>query len=130
MKRQDDGRFNIAWGGIASLSTALPVMWTEAHARGYTLRDLARWMSGAPAALAGLRHRVGGIEPGRDANFIVFDPEAEITIAEDMLQYRHKVSPYLGERLRGQVRETVLRGYTIYADGQFPGDNLGREYTR
>lgn len=130
MKRAEDGRFNAAWGGIASLSTALPVMWTEAHARGFTLRDIARWMSGAPAALAGLRGRVGGIEVGRDANFVVFDPEAEFNVTEDVLHYRHKVSPYLGERLRGVVRETVLRGTTVYRDGEFPGENTGREYKR
>lgn len=128
MKRKDDGRFNVAWGGIASLSTALPVMWTEAHARGFTLRDIARWMSGAPAALAGLRHQVGAIESGRDANFVVFDPEAEFVVTEDVLYYRHKISPYLGEHLRGVVRETVLRGETVYRDGAFPGDNSGREY--
>ena len=130
MKQHEDGRFNIAWGGIASLSTALPVMWTEAHARGCTLRDLARWMSGAPAALAGLRHRVGAIEPGRDANLIVFDPDGETLVTEDVLHYRHRVSPYMGERLRGHVHETVLRGHTVYADGLFPGNNRGAEYKR
>ncbi len=130
MKRADDGRFNVAWGGIASLSTALPVLWTEASARGFSLRDLARWMSGAPAALAGLRQQVGGIEAGRDANFVVFDPDAEFVVTADVLHYRHKVSPYMGERLRGVVRETVLRGQTVFRDAQFPGGNIGREYTR
>ena len=128
MKRRDDGRFNVAWGGIASLSTALPVMWTEAHARGFSLRDIARWMSGGPAALAGLRHHVGAIEAGKHANFVVFDPHAQFIVTEDVLHYRHKVSPYMGERLRGVVRETVLRGETVYRDGASTGDNIGREY--
>ncbi len=130
MKRGEDGRFNVAWGGIASLSTALPVMWTEARTRGLSLHHLARWMSGAPAALAGLRTRVGAIEPGRDANFVVFDPDAEFVVTSDVLHYRHKVSPYMGERLLGVVRETVLRGCTVFRDGDFPGKNIGREYTR
>ncbi len=130
MKRKDDGRFNIAWGGIASLSTALPIMWTEASSRGFTLRDIARWMSDAPAALAGLRHRVGAIEPGRDANLILFDPHADFVVTEDVLHYRHKVSPYMGEHLRGSVHATILRGETIFNTGNFPGANTGREYTR
>ena len=128
MKRKEDGRFNAAWGGIASLSMALPVLWTEAQARGFALRDIARWMSGAPAALAGLRKTVGGIEPGRDANFVVFDPHAEFLVTEERLHHRHKVSPYVGERLRSVVRETVLRGETVSRDGVFPGGNSGREY--
>jgi allantoinase len=130
MKQREDGRFNIAWGGIASLSTALPVMWTEASARGFTLRDIARWMSGAPAALAGLRHRVGGIEPGRDANLVIFDPDADLLVTEGILHYRHKVSPYMGEHLLGHVHATILRGETVFADGSFPGPNIGREYSR
>jgi allantoinase len=128
MKRKDDGRFNVAWGGIASLSTALPVMWTEASSRGFTLRDIARWMSGAPAALARLRHQVGGIEPGRDANFVLFDPDADFVVTEDVLHYRHKVSPYIGEHLRGRVRATMLRGETVYDGSSFPGANMGQEY--
>lgn len=130
MKRMVEGHFNTAWGGIASLSTALPVVWTEASARGHGLRDLCRWMSGAPAALAGLREQVGGIEPGRHANFVVFDPDAECKVAPQHLYYRHPVSPYMGERVRGAVRETVLRGITVFRDGDFPGTNTGREHTR
>src|SRR5271154_1663828 len=41
MKRLETGNFKTAWGGIASLSVALPVMWTEASRRGFTLRDIA-----------------------------------------------------------------------------------------
>ncbi len=37
MKRLEVGRFDLAWGGIASLSIALPVVWTDAASRGFTL---------------------------------------------------------------------------------------------
>ena len=53
MKRLAEGNFRTAWGGIASLSVALPLMWTEASRRGFTLLDLARWMAAGPARLAG-----------------------------------------------------------------------------
>ncbi|MDR3720023.1 MAG: allantoinase AllB, partial [Candidatus Acidoferrales bacterium] len=52
MKQIETGTFQTAWGGIASLSMALPVMWTEASRRGFTLRDIARWMAEGPARLA------------------------------------------------------------------------------
>ena len=54
MKRVEEGRFDLAWGGVAGLSVALPVVWTDAVRRGFTLDALARWMSAAPAALAGI----------------------------------------------------------------------------
>jgi len=127
MKRQAEGNFRTAWGGIASLSLALPVMHTEAAKRGFALTDIARWMSAAPAKLAGAHSRKGRLAPGYDADFVVFDPEAEFLVTEARLHYRHKVSPYLGEILRGVVKATYLRGKKIFAEGHFPGDPIGTE---
>ena len=80
MKRMDEGRFDLAWGGIASLSVALPAMATAAARRGFGLVELCRWMAAAPAKLAGLDGRVGALAAGREATFVVFDPEAEWTV--------------------------------------------------
>lgn len=128
MKKMEEGRFDQAWGGIASLSTALSVVWTEAVRRGLSLLEIARWMSSGPAMLAGLSHRVGSIEAGKDANFIRFDTDASWIVTEDGLHYRHKISPYMQETLHGVVRTTVLRGTPIYDAGQFIAPVHGREY--
>jgi allantoinase len=128
MKRLKEKSFRTAWGGIASLSIALPVMWTEAHQRGFTLMDIARWMSRGPARLAGCDARKGQIAAGYDADFVVFDPEAEFTVMADRLHHRHAVSPYLGERLLGVVKKTYLRGTVVFDDGRFPGEASGREF--
>jgi allantoinase len=127
MKRLAEGNFRTAWGGIASLSVALPLMWTEASRRGFTLLDLASWMAAAPVRLAGCDSRKGRIAPGYDADFVVFDPDREFVVAEDKLHYRHPVSPYLGEPLRGMVKATYLRGNPIFSDGEFPGKPSGQE---
>jgi len=128
MKRLDEGDFRTAWGGISSLSLALPLMWTEATGRGFTLTDIVRWMAEAPARLAGCQGRKGRISPGLDADFVVFDCEAEFTVTKDRLHYRHPVSPYLGERLRGVVQATYLRGKPVFSAGEFPGGPMGREF--
>lgn len=129
MKRMDTGRFDLAWGGIASLPLALSIINTECANRGFTLDHIARWMSSAPAALAGISHRAGALEPGREANFIIFDTEAEFTVTEDKLHYRHAVSPYLNETLRGTVRATYLRGEPAFREGSFATTPAGREIT-
>jgi allantoinase len=128
MKSMEKGNFRSAWGGIASLSTALPVMWTEAHQRGFALTDIARWMSQEPARLAGCEARKGRIAAGYDADLVVFDPEAEFTVSADRLHHRHPVSPYLGERLHGVVRMTYLRGMVVFDNGGFRGEAIGREF--
>jgi allantoinase len=128
MKRISEGNFRTAWGGISSLSIALPLMWTEASSRGFTLIDLARWMSAEPARLAGCDTRKGQIAPGYDADFVVFDSEREFIVSDDRLHYRHPVSAYLGETLRGVVKATYLRGNPVFTDGAFPGQPPGREF--
>jgi allantoinase len=130
MKRLDEGSFRTAWGGIAGLSLALPVIWTGASRRGFGLEDIARWMAEGPARLAGCDQRKGGIAQGYDADLVVFDPEEEFVVHEDRLHYRHRVSPYLGERLRGTVKKTFLRGRRIFDDGEFSGEPHGREFRR
>jgi allantoinase len=128
LKRLAESNFRTAWGGIASLSVALPLMWTEASRRGFTVLDLARWMASAPARLAGCDTRKGRIAAGYDADFVVFDPDPEFTVTEDRLHYRHPVSPYMGETLRGVVKGTYLRGSPVFSEGKFPGKPGGREY--
>jgi len=128
MKRLTEGNFRTAWGGIAGLSVALPLMWTEASRRGFTLLDLARWMAAAPARLAGCDSHKGRIAVGSDADFVVFEPDREFIVTEDKLHYRHPVSPYLGGRLRGVVKATYLRGNPVFVGGEFPGEPGGREF--
>ena len=127
MKRMEEGRFDLAWGGIAGLSVALPAVWTEAVQRGFALDDIARWMSAAPAALAGLDAQAGALEAGREANFAVFDPEAEFAVTSDKLHFRHRISPYVGEVMRGVVQATYLRGEPVFRAGDFVSRARGRE---
>lgn len=128
MKQLSGRNFRTAWGGIASLSLALPVIWTEAAAHGFTFTDIARWMAEGPARLAGCASRKGRLAKSFDADFVVFDPEVEFIATEDHLHYRYRVSPYLGEKLRGGVKATYLRGNCIFANGEFPGAPGGREF--
>lgn len=108
-----DGDFIEAWGGIASLSLGLSSVWTHARARGVGLAELVEWMAAAPARLTGLTHK-GALRPGCDADLVAFDPDAEFVVEASHLHFRHKVSPWIGRSLRGEVRRTWLRGRSIY----------------
>lgn len=130
MKRRDTGRWDEAWGGIASLGLALPVMWTEMRERGLPLERVGEWMSAAPARLAGLEGQKGSLATGCDADFVVFYPDAEWSVGPDDLHFRHKLSPYLGAKLKGRVLETWLRGERIFKRDEFIGEPRGRELVR
>lgn len=130
MKQLERGDFRSAWGGIPSVSLALPLMWTEASRRGFSLVDIARWMAESPAQLVGLPQRKGHLAAGCDADMVVFDPETEWAVTPAELHCRHATSPYLGERLTGKVSMTFLRGKCVFNRGSFQGEPGGREYTR
>jgi len=126
LKQRERGDFMAAWGGISSLQLGLPAIWTEARRRGHGPAELARWMSGRPAALAGLGRRKGRIAPGMDADLTVWDPEADVTVEPGGLHFRHKVSPYLGHSLYGRVEATLLRGRVVYDEAKHPAGPVGR----
>jgi allantoinase len=134
MKHREEGRFDLAWGGIASLGLALPVMWTAMRQRGYDTNDaalrIAKWMSAAPARLAGFFGQKGTLAVGADADIAVFDPDATWTVSENDLRFLHKISPYLGAHLRGRIRETWLRGQPVLPSDQFGIHPRGRELVR
>ncbi|NUL03079.1 allantoinase AllB [Streptomyces lunaelactis] len=108
--------FASAWGGISSLQLGLPAIWTEARKRGHTLEDVVRWMSAAPAELAGLDQK-GAIEAGRDADFAVLAPDETFTVDPAELHHRNQVTAYAGKTLHGVVRSTWLRGERIVENG-------------
>jgi len=125
MKTRGDGSFLQAWGGIASLQVALPVVWTEARRRGFSIGQVARWMSEQPAKLAALDHRKGAIRIGNDADLVIFDPDAKQQIDGARLEHRHPITPYTGETLEGVVETTFVRGETVYDRGTFAAQPKG-----
>lgn len=125
MKCIEEGDFARAWGGIASLELGLPAVWTEADRRGVSLAEVVQWMCAAPARLAGLDDRKGAIAVNRDADFVVWDPDATFEVDSARLHDRHRRTPYEGRTLSGVVRKTYVRGMLVYDDGLFPGEPIG-----
>jgi allantoinase len=122
------GDFRRAWTGIPSLELSLSAMLTGAVGREYTLNQVADWMCRMPARLAGL-DRKGAIEPGYDADLVVFDTDAEFTVEAETL-HQDRRTPYVGKRLRGIVERTYLRGHRIYERGRVFERPAGRVLAR
>lgn len=130
LKQLQSGDLTGAWGGIASLQLALPVLWTAARKRGISLTAINKWLCEAPPLLPGLHHRKGKIAPGYDADLVVWDPEASFTVTTETLHHRHKITPYLQENLYGVVTATYLAGRKVYDKGTFPLQHTGKSIIR
>jgi allantoinase len=121
MKLREQGDFMNAWGGISSLQLRLPIMWTEASDRGCKIEDLVNWLCRAPAREVGLHKLKGAIKEGYAADIVIWAPDRKFEVEPAMLHHRHKLSPYNGERLRGVVEKTFVRGRMVYDGGDFFG---------
>ena len=125
MKLRESGDFMKAWGGIASLQLRLPVVWTEARRRGFSLDDLTRWLCANPARQVSFAPQKGAIAVGSHADLVIWNPDQDFKVTPSSLHHRHKITPYDGEVLKGVVQKTFLRGRLIYATSHFTNEPYG-----
>lgn len=125
LKLPELGDFLAAWGGIASLQLGFSAVLTEAVRRGFGPADVLRWMGRGSRRLAGLP-AADAVVPGIRADLVALDPDADFEVRPETLLHRHKVTPYLGRRLRGVVTDTWVRGHRVVADGDVSGAPVGR----
>ncbi len=130
MKLRKSGDFMKAWGGIASLQLRLPVVWTEARRRGFSLEDATRWLCANPARQVSFAPQKGTIAVGSDADLVIWNPAQQFTVTASTLHHRHKITPYEAEVLNGVVQKTFLRGKKIYDVGRFVDQPLGQMLLR
>ncbi|MCD8899406.1 allantoinase AllB [Staphylococcus gallinarum] len=103
-----------AWGGIAGLQNNVDVLYDEGvQKRNMTLKRFAEIIATEPAKRFGMYDK-GSIETGKDADFVFIKPDSPYTLTEADLEYRNKMSPYLGREIGAQVTRTILRGQEIY----------------
>lgn len=119
LKKTESGNLKEAWGGIASIQFSLPVVWTAAKKRGFNLNEIATLMSSNIARFISFGHSKGHIKKGYDADIVVWDPEQKFIVKKEDIHYRHKISPYIGEKLYGVVKQTYVGGKKVFENGNF-----------
>ncbi|MGH2691948.1 MAG: dihydroorotase [Actinomycetota bacterium] len=108
--------FDQARPGTIGLETALAACLT--YRTEADLGTLIERMSTAPARLLGLDEHGGPVTPGRPANLVLFDPQAEWLVGERPFASKGRNSAFLGRTLKGRVLHTLLRGDFIVRDGE------------
>lgn len=125
LKKIDSGDLEHAWGGISALQFGLPLIWTEARQRGFSLEQVSYLMSTATAEFVGLAAKKGKIAVGAYADLVVFDDQKQVTISRDMIKHKHKITPYIGKQVVGEIVSTYLRGALVYSEQDIVGKPLG-----
>lgn len=105
--------------GISGTGTMLPYLFSEGYLAGrLTLtRFLEVICENAPKRY-GFYDRKGSIEPGKDADLVFIDQNADYSVkAADFLS-KGKLSPFEGRTFKGQIARTMVRGVTVYENGR------------
>jgi dihydropyrimidinase len=106
--------------GIPGLETRLPLLFSAGVNEGRI--DLCQFVALTAtnaAKMYGLYPRKGSIAIGADADLAIWDPDREVTIANDLLHHNVDYTPYEGVRVRGWPVTTISRGEIVWADGAF-----------
>ena len=113
--------FDKVSNGAPGIETLLAIAYSEGVARGrITVERMVDLLATTPARLFGLG-RKGAIEVGRDADIVLFDPNARRTLHASELHHTSDYTPYEGFEITGAVRSVFVRGRSVIHDGHFVG---------
>ncbi len=108
--------------GAPGIETLLTIVYGLGVARGrLTIERMVDLLATTPARRFGFASK-GAIEPGRDADLVLFDPSARRTIRSADLHHSSDYTPYEGLEVAGAVRDVFVRGRAVVRGGAFVGE--------
>lgn len=101
--------------GIIGFETALSAeIMNLIDTKDLTYLDLVRLTSYNPAKLLNIDR--GTIEEGKIADITIFDPNEEYVYTKEMIVSKAKNSPFIGKKLKGKVKYTIVNGTIVYSN--------------
>ncbi len=120
-KRSQGQPFTEVSNGAPGIETLLAITYGVGVGGGrITPERLVDVLSTTPARLFGMPTK-GVIEVGRDADLVLFDPDARRSIRQADLHHTSDFTPYEGLSVPGAVRMVLLRGTDVVRDGRYVG---------
>ena len=99
--------------GIIGFETALSAEIMNLVDAGHiSYLELVKLTSYNPAQL--LKIDKGTIEVGKTADITIFDPNEEYVYTKEMIVSKAKNSPFIGKKLKGKVKYTIVNGKIVY----------------
>ncbi|MFZ1748995.1 MAG: allantoinase AllB [Saprospiraceae bacterium] len=125
IKEIESGNLKKAWGGIAGIQFLLSASWTALKDE-MTLEQFIPLLTEKPADFIYFANKKGSLSIGHDADIVIWDPEVKFEVSEEHILFRHKISPYLGTSLYGQVHQTIINGEIVFKDKMIIQKNKGK----
>ena len=127
-KIRSDQSFRDITPGIPGNETLLPILYQHGVNSGrISLNKMIELLSYNPARLFGMQPEKGSLNPGADADVVIFDPDRKIVLDKDEIHMETDYTPYAGMTITGYPVTTISRGNVIVSDGVFTGkEGAGR----
>ncbi|HSS10000.1 MAG TPA: amidohydrolase family protein, partial [Acidimicrobiales bacterium] len=109
-------------GGLPGIETRLALVWEGVRAGRITTEDWVRLCAEAPARTFGLWPSKGSLQPGADADVVVWDPNRRQRLDAASLDMNVDHSPYADRVATGWPRLVLSRGRVVADDGRFVGE--------
>lgn len=116
LKEIESGNLIKAWGGISSLQYLVSAAWTSLKEE-LSIETFIPLLTENPAKYLGLQTQKGFIKKGSDADFTIWEPEKKFTVEKINNQHKHKMSPYTGAVLFGEISATYVNGTLVFKEG-------------
>ena len=113
--------------GLPGVETRLPLMVSQALQGRLALSEVVRLCAAEPARLFGMPAK-GSLLPGMDADLVVVDPAARVTVRE--LHMTTDYSPFEGVEVRGRVEAVVAGGRVLVERGCWAGAEPAGRFVR
>jgi allantoinase len=119
----------LAKSGFGGTEYLLTTMITEAKRRGLSLGRVAALTAANPAKRFGLPSK-GSIAVGRDADIALVDANQSWVVRAADSPSQQGYTPFEGYEMSARVTRTLLRGKTVFADGNMVGEPSGQYLKR
>jgi dihydroorotase-like cyclic amidohydrolase len=111
--------------GFGGTALIYPFILTEGPKHGLSLERSVNLVATEPARAYGLAPRKGSISVGADADLAIVDMDEIHPVTTERLLSAQEYTPFEGMELTGWPVRTLLRGRTVFADGEPVGEPTG-----
>jgi len=121
--------FALIPNGLPGVEHRMELLYSDGVVNGrISLSQFVELTSASAAKIFGLFPKKGAIQPGADADIVIFDPNAGHVISAKTHHMNVDYSPYEGWKTRGRVRTVLLRGKVVADQGKFLGAAGGGKF--